>query len=144
MDEQAQLWGTVSVLDHKRPNAFVAELGLFDALVVPVPPPDGGGNWAGKWDGAAQDRLLSLIPDDRLRRVPWDEGQRGAWARWARAEDAGKDVAAIQQDRQDYVAGGGTPATARIASNRGIPIRWLVGCAKRALPSPARRSAGPK
>lgn len=107
MDTQAQLWGTVSVLDHKRPNAFVAELGLFDALVVPVPPPDGGGNWAGKWDGAAQDRLLSLIPDDRLRRVPWDEGQRGAWARWARAEDAGKDVAAIQQDRQDYVAGGG-------------------------------------
>ncbi|MCZ6773639.1 MAG: hypothetical protein O7G83_16900 [Proteobacteria bacterium] len=108
MDEQAQLWGTVSVLDHKRPNAFVAELGLFDVLVVPVQPPDGGGEWAGEWDGAAQDRLLKLIPDDRLRRVSWDERQRGEWARRAHAELADHDVALIQQKRQEYVAGGGT------------------------------------
>lgn len=108
MDEQAQLWGTVSVQDHQRPDAFVAELGLFDVLVVPVQPPDGGGNWAGEWDGAAQDRLLKLIPDGRLRRVSWDACQRGEWARRARAEEAGEDVAVIQQERQDYVAGGGT------------------------------------
>lgn len=108
MNELAQLWGTVSVQDHNRPNAFVAELGLFDTLVVPVQPTDGGGKWAGEWDGVAQERLLSLIPDDRLMRVSWDERQRGEWARRARAEEAGEDVIAIQQEREEYVAQGGT------------------------------------
>ena len=33
-----ELWGTCSVRDHLARNAFVAEVLLFDRLVVPVPP----------------------------------------------------------------------------------------------------------
>src|SRR5271165_2707828 len=74
-DEQAQIWGTMSVGDHMRPRAFIAEIGLFDTLVVPVPPPGGGGKWDMKdgWNGALQAELLGLIPERRLRRVSWEE-----------------------------------------------------------------------
>ena len=33
-----QVWGTFSVKDHCDPNAFVAEVMLYDRLVIPVPP----------------------------------------------------------------------------------------------------------
>lgn len=32
-----QVWGTFSVNDHTRPNAFVREVLLFDRLVLPYP-----------------------------------------------------------------------------------------------------------
>jgi hypothetical protein len=35
-----QVWGTYSVKDHCDPNAFVAEVMLYDRLVIPVPPDD--------------------------------------------------------------------------------------------------------
>jgi hypothetical protein len=42
-----ELWGTFSVGDHLRANSFVAELLLYDRLVVPVPPQEGGAEWSG-------------------------------------------------------------------------------------------------
>ena len=33
----AEVWGTFSVRDHCRPNAFAREVLLFDRLVLPVP-----------------------------------------------------------------------------------------------------------
>jgi hypothetical protein len=108
-NEDPQLWGTMSVGDHMRPTAFVAEIGLFNTLVVPVPPPEGGGKWDLRdgWDGALQAELLNLIPEERLRRVSWDE-RRGEWERRASASMAEADVASIQEERAAYVRSGGT------------------------------------
>lgn len=103
----ADLWGTLSVFDHKRPNAFVAEIGLFDALVVPVPPSADAEEWrADRWNGALQAELLDVIPGDKLRRVPWDVTQRGRWAQRREAELASKDVANLQEERRRFVASG--------------------------------------
>jgi len=101
----------MSVGDHTRPGAFVVEIGLFDTLVVPVPPPGGGGKWdmIGNhgWDGARQKELLGLIPERRLRRVSWEE-HRGEWKRRPSAHLAEADVSDIQKDRSAYVRRGGT------------------------------------
>ena len=37
-DVSEQLWGTYSVADHCNAYPFVADLVLYDRLVVPVPP----------------------------------------------------------------------------------------------------------
>ena len=38
MPDQHQIWGTFSVKDHVRPGAFIAEVLMYDRLVLPVPP----------------------------------------------------------------------------------------------------------
>ena len=35
----AEIWAAYSVRDHLRPNAFLADVVMYDHLVVPVPPP---------------------------------------------------------------------------------------------------------
>lgn len=95
MTNSSQLWGTMSVRDHLRPHAFVAELVLFDALVVPRPPQ--GATWPAEWDDAYQDELLSWIPCDRLMEVSWDNAQRMEWEKRKIASDAEMDVADLQQ-----------------------------------------------
>ena len=42
MSNVDEMWGTFSVDDHLRRRAFVAEMVLYDRLVVPVPPTDDG------------------------------------------------------------------------------------------------------
>lgn len=56
-------------------GAFVAELVLFDTLVVPQPP--SGVTWSDNWHPAHQDKVLSRIPRDRLIEVSWDDKPRG-------------------------------------------------------------------
>jgi hypothetical protein len=36
-----QIWGCYAVADHKKPKAFVADVLLYERLVVPVPPRHG-------------------------------------------------------------------------------------------------------
>lgn len=48
-----QIWGTFSVKDHCRPNAFVREVLLFDRLVLPVPVTIRSGR-----DGASQMQMI--------------------------------------------------------------------------------------
>ncbi|SPH24415.1 hypothetical protein DEA8626_03467 [Defluviimonas aquaemixtae] len=95
MNNPAQIWGTVSVRDHLRPRAFVAELVLFEALVIPRPPL--GATWPEEWDPAHQDEVLSWIPRDRLMEVSWDDKQHMEWEKRKIAADAEMDVADLQQ-----------------------------------------------
>lgn len=106
----AELWGTLSVIDHKRPNAFVAELGLFDTLVVPVAPSGAETEeWsAEKWNGELQTEVLSWIPDKKIRRVPWDATQRGLWTQSREAALAKLDIDMIQEQRRQAIAAGGS------------------------------------
>lgn len=95
MKNSAQLWGTMSVRDHLRPQAFVAELVLFEALVIPRPPQ--GAIWPEEWDPAHQEEVLSWIPLDRLMEVSWDDAQHMEWEKRKIAADAELDIADLQQ-----------------------------------------------
>lgn len=68
-------WGTFSVADHKRRRAFVADVLLYDRLIVPYPPSsDERKDWTGEgWNPDRLDSLLDVLGDDHVIRVPWTE-----------------------------------------------------------------------
>jgi hypothetical protein len=74
-----RLWGCYSVRDHLEPRAFVADLLLYDRLVVPVPTEDDLARWQKRWDPARQKKLLDIAAPF-VERVPWDEGLRDEYA----------------------------------------------------------------
>jgi hypothetical protein len=65
-----RLWGCYSVADHLEPRAFVADLLLYDRLVVPVPAPDDVARWEEHWDPGRQQRLLKIL-GGLAERVEW-------------------------------------------------------------------------
>jgi hypothetical protein len=82
MSSNDELWGTFAVDDHLRKHAFVAELVLFDRLVLPQPPENDTEEYK-RWTD------LRWRPDD-LREtvktleefavpVPWDNQLRSMW-----------------------------------------------------------------
>jgi hypothetical protein len=78
-----QLWGICSVRDHLERNAFVAELLLYDRLVLPVPPKDDNDEWRrweqNGWRPEEQERLLTMIPKRRVFCLPWTKPHRDQW-----------------------------------------------------------------
>jgi hypothetical protein len=68
-------WGSFSVADHLKPRAFVADVLLYDKLVIPYPP-DGKERerWAKKkWDPAKLSKVLKLLDEYELvEQIPWD------------------------------------------------------------------------
>ena len=78
-----QRWGTFSIADHQRPRAFVAEVLLYNRLVIPYPADDQErARWAQM--GRDPDRLdqclavldQAKLPSDQAKlasRVPWTE-----------------------------------------------------------------------
>jgi hypothetical protein len=97
-DDSFEVWGTFSVRDHLQPWAFVAEVLIYDRLVIPVPP-DGDNDewkrWVGeRWDPRRQRELLEVVGDLAVQ-VEWDEDRRGKWgAEFAAArERLGKELA---------------------------------------------------
>jgi hypothetical protein len=113
-----QLWGTFSVADHLRRTPFVADVLLFDRLIVPVPTNDDFSRWDKKehWDPARQRRLLDTLKDGNSRlvqEVPWSPSHRNNWEkqmteasdthaidRRAATEAAAGDVRDIQNIRK--------------------------------------------
>jgi hypothetical protein len=49
-----EVWATYSVRDHLAPKAFVADVMLYDRLVIPVPAENDESHLA-EWDVARQD-----------------------------------------------------------------------------------------
>jgi hypothetical protein len=76
-----EVWGTFAVNDHCVPRAFVADVMLYDRLVIPVPPKESSDDdkklWA-KWDVERQKDLLEVL-GDRARKVEWNQQRRQAW-----------------------------------------------------------------
>jgi hypothetical protein len=74
----SNVWGTFSVADHCRPNAFAAEALLFERLVIPVPA-DGAevDRWKqpnparsdDTWDPERQQRLLRLLGTEKEKGI---------------------------------------------------------------------------
>lgn len=84
-------WGTFSVADHLRPRSFVAEILLYDRLVLPYPPSaDERTRWFEKeWRPDLLDAKLDVLPEEMVVRVPWNESVQ---ERYKSRVDAAKDV----------------------------------------------------
>jgi hypothetical protein len=82
-DMDWELWGTFSVGDHLRRRAFVADVLLYDRLVIPTPPEsdnDEQKRWRQMgWRPERQRRILDLIGKERLIVVPWTQSHRNHW-----------------------------------------------------------------
>jgi hypothetical protein len=109
-----ELWGTFSVADHLRKRAFLADVLIYDRLIVPVPPTNSDemtGTWQRRWDPERQAQLLGVIRaanEDLVMEVPWDSHQQARWETYAEgdgdqrlslARRASSDVADVQGRR---------------------------------------------
>ena len=65
-----RLWGCYSVADHLPDRAFVADLLLYDRLVVPVPADDDLPRWEARWKPARQAELLDVAAPF-VERIVW-------------------------------------------------------------------------
>jgi len=76
-----QVWGTFSVKDHCDPRAFVAEVLLYDRLVIPIPPDEKEHKrWAGAgWQPDRLDTLLEILGEERTHLVKWDKERQQNW-----------------------------------------------------------------
>ena len=90
-----QRWGTFSVADHLRPDAFIADVLLYDRLILPVPSSaEDRQYWRDKeWDPAEQDRRVDILKELVIP-VPWNETNRTMYRNrvqlaGAAAQDAG-------------------------------------------------------
>lgn len=91
--EFKELWATYSVKDHRLPRAFVADVMLYDRLVIPIPPREGKEHdrewkrWESRcWNPALQQKLLTCMKEavpagqgPVVEEVEWDEEHRGQW-----------------------------------------------------------------
>jgi hypothetical protein len=101
-DSYNEIWGTYSVRDHEAPRAFVADVLLYDKLVIPVPPaddPDQAEFWE-DFDPDRQKRMVDILGEaDLVKPVEWTQWRRDMWqdewkkSRSAVAEQARKDLA---------------------------------------------------
>lgn len=105
-----EVWATFAINDHCVPRAFVADVMLYDRLVIPVPPDhpteDDKALWA-KWDVERQAELLEIL-GDRARRVKWDHQHRQAWSSRfaaARAVAAETQPDAFRMTRMELTTG---------------------------------------
>jgi len=85
-----QLWATFSVKDHCPPGAFVAEVLLYDKLLIPVvpteedglSPEDADAEWdrwlAAGWDPARQAEVTPILGDS-AELIPWTSALQGEW-----------------------------------------------------------------
>jgi len=103
-----QLWGTYSVADHCEPYAFIADLILYDRLLVPVPPSDDSHEWdrwaTNEWRPERQKLLLKEL-GDYVKPIGWTKELR---ARWEAMEDVAEeaDTAAFAGDDLEWTAEG--------------------------------------
>lgn len=89
-----EYWGTFSVRDHLAPRAFVADILLYDRLLIPtLAEGDPVDSWETEWDLARQQTLLGHLgefgipfPWNSNRRAQFDEDFAGEQRRRARAE----------------------------------------------------------
>jgi hypothetical protein len=82
----AEIWAAYSVRDHLSKNAFLADVVMYDHLVVPVPPPGDTTEWdrweeeKNSWNPERQRELLDAL-EPVVTEVPWTDWRRAAWER---------------------------------------------------------------
>jgi hypothetical protein len=113
------LWGTFSVADHLRRRPFVADVLLYDLLLVPVPDSeDEMKRWRDrKRDPELQHDLLELVGELGVP-VPWSIERHDQWAqRYSETVRPGTDEAMVRDDVAQAVASDANSiAAARVAA----------------------------
>jgi hypothetical protein len=85
-----QVWGTFSVTDHLAERPFVADVLLYDRLVVPVPTGEDRERWEQQGrEPQKLETLLGILGGDLARAVPWGGVHRAAFEeRWRASREA--------------------------------------------------------
>ena len=74
-----EYWGTYSVRDHLARRAFIADVLLYDRLLIPtLPGGDSEEDWPAEWQLARQRKLLDQL-GDLVIPVPWTNTLRTEW-----------------------------------------------------------------
>lgn len=130
-----QLWGTFAVTDHLRKHAFVADVVLFDRLVIPTPPVDDSlelARWAKKWQPERQSEILEIlrsVDPTCVVAVPWTADIREHFSdQYRAAQAAAGDVTNIQhavQRLHDQAGLHERRATTRDLLSVGVPQEEL-------------------
>jgi hypothetical protein len=143
-----EMWGTYSVRDHCAPRAFVADVMLYDRLVIPFPPDSAErARWAApenNWNPDLLDRQLSIL-GAMARPIPWDDYRRELFRGRARAQAAASEQTSpdafrmtrdvLLQGLPAYVTGvqavGVYPSLEELSQEVGLePVtgpQWLAG-----------------
>ncbi len=92
MSTETSLWGTFSVVDHRRRRPFITDVLLYDRLVIPVPDgPDEVKRWRElRRDPDLQKRLLGIVGDLAVK-IPWSLQLHDTWAQQYADETAVRD-----------------------------------------------------
>jgi hypothetical protein len=99
-----RLWGCYSVADHLRPRAFVADVLLYDRLLIPTPASDDLGRWERKWDPQRQERLLDIL-GPFAERIEWNARLRDQWKNeWSKG-DLAQDADSAYEWTRKVIAG---------------------------------------
>src|SRR5262249_34330772 len=84
-----ELWGTFSVRDHLVDRAFIADVLLYDHLVIPtLPEGSPETEWPAEWDLPKQRTLLGDLGDLAIP-IPWTKERRDQWQ--TRFDDKGAE-----------------------------------------------------
>ena len=76
-----ELWGTFSVRDHVAARAFVADVLLYDRLIIPtLPEGSDPKDWLPEWDLAKQRRVLDVLGEVAIP-IPWTADRQEQWQR---------------------------------------------------------------
>jgi hypothetical protein len=87
-----RLWGCYSVADHLERRAFVADLLLYDRLVVPVPSNNDTDRWEENgWDPKRQTELLKIL-GPFVERIEWSLPLRDQFQREWSTVDLAQDI----------------------------------------------------
>lgn len=95
-------WGTFSVRDHLRPNAFVADVLLYNKLAIPYPPDKREEErWTiEKWDPRKLGEKREILRKAQLLvDVPWNDSVKEKYtSRFEMASDIGEGAKNIDKD----------------------------------------------
>jgi|HubBroStandDraft_6_1064221.scaffolds.fasta_scaffold49495_4 hypothetical protein len=94
-----QRWGTFAVMDHLLPNPFIADVLLFDRLVLPYPPDQQERIRWSQWKPDHLDACLEAL-GKRAYKVHWDKLQQIAY----KEEQASASAALRRMDQLKYVS----------------------------------------
>ena len=88
-----EVWATYSVRDHLAPKAFMADVMLYDRLVIPIPAPGDEVHW-NDWNPRRQEELLKIL-DKRAVTIVWDRDWQEKWkSQWEAANALGQRTSA--------------------------------------------------
>jgi len=101
-----EVWGTFSVKDHCDPDAFIAEVMLYDRLVVPIPTDSvQRTHWSeNRWDPDLLDKLLEIL-GERALPIPWTKQREENWRQRFDAEKSLAAEWAFAATRSELIAG---------------------------------------